>query len=137
LKTLLAAPRATLYATGAALTMALATLTPAFGQDYAPPHESFCGAMQDGVWVSNGNCTDDTSAPVDTGATDGRIRGRVSGTITSVSGHLVTLQQSSQSLVVNDQPALNRRESGRVAVGRQVVAHGYWLDGTFYATSLE
>jgi hypothetical protein len=53
-----------------------------------------------------------------------------------VTGHLVTLQQSTQSLVVNDQPALNRRESGRVAVGRSVVAHGYWLTGTFYATSM-
>jgi hypothetical protein len=137
LKKLFAAPRATLYATGAALTMAFSQFAPASGQDYAPPHSSFCGAVQDGVWVSNGNCTDDASTAVDTDTTDGHLRGRVAGTITSVSGHLVTLQQSSQSLVVNDQPALNRRETGRVAVGRQVVAHGYWLDGTFFATSLE
>jgi hypothetical protein len=109
--------------------------TAAFGQDYVTPHAVFCGAMQDSVWVSNGNCVDDATA-VAADEADGRQRGRVTGTITSVSGHMVTLEQSSSSLVVNDQPALNRRESGKVAVGRSVVAHGYWLSGTFYATSL-
>jgi hypothetical protein len=39
--------------------------------------------------------------------------------------------------VINDQPALNRQSSGRVAVGRQIVAYGYWRDGNFYATAME
>ncbi len=59
----------------------------------------------------------------------------LSGTISSVSGNQVTLQQSTRSIVVNDQPALNARSTGNVAVGRQVVADGYWLHGIFYATS--
>ncbi|MHB8592343.1 MAG: hypothetical protein ACYDBO_10160 [Vulcanimicrobiaceae bacterium] len=61
---------------------------------------------------------------------------RVSGTITAVSGHLVTLQRSRDTIVINDQPALNHETTGNVAVGRQVVAHGYWRRGTFYATSM-
>ncbi len=59
----------------------------------------------------------------------------ISGTITSVNGHLVTIQQSSGSIVVNDQPALNDQMTGNVATGRQIVARGYWRGGTFYATS--
>lgn len=59
----------------------------------------------------------------------------ISGTITSVNGHLVTIQRSTGTIVVNDQPALNNRMTGNVAVGRQIVARGYWQDGTFYATS--
>ena len=59
----------------------------------------------------------------------------ISGTITSVSGHLVTIQRSAGSIVINDQPALDQQSTGNVAVGRQVVAAGYWQGGTFYATS--
>jgi hypothetical protein len=59
----------------------------------------------------------------------------VSGTITSVNGHLVTIARSNGSIVVNDQPALDSRTTGNVAAGRQVVAEGYWRDGTFYVTS--
>lgn len=65
-----------------------------------------------------------------------RRMGRVSGTITSVTGHLVTLQQSHGTIVINDQPALNHQATGSVAVGRQVVAQGYWRGGTFYATAI-
>lgn len=64
-----------------------------------------------------------------------RIPDSVSGTITSVSGNQVTLQQSNGTITINSQPALNQKMTGRVAVGRQVVADGYWLHGTFYATS--
>lgn len=78
--------------------------------------------------------TTTTAAPPNV---DTRVPGRVSGTITSVTGHLVTLQQSGQQLVINDQPGLLARETGKVAVGRQVVALGYWQSGTFYATHLE
>jgi hypothetical protein len=53
-----------------------------------------------------------------------------------VAGHLVTIQQTDKSVVINDQPALNNKLTGKVAVGRQVVAHGYWDGATFYATLL-
>jgi hypothetical protein len=53
-----------------------------------------------------------------------------------VKGHLVTLQQTDRAVVINDQPALQHQQTGKVAVGRMVVAYGYWMDGTFYATAL-
>ena len=65
------------------------------------------------------------------------MHNRVHGTITGVQGHLVTIQQSTQTLVINDSPALATDSTGRVAVGRQVTAHGYWEDGTFYAKTIE
>ena len=68
---------------------------------------------------------------------DGRVPGRVSGTITYVKGHLVTLQQTNQQVVINDEPGLLARETGKIAVGRQVVAIGYWQGGTFYATRIQ
>lgn len=87
-----------------------------------------CGAWAGGVWTPNGHCP---------GYAVGPHRARVAGTITAVRGHLVTLQLSDRTLVINDQPALNRETSGRVAVGRQIVAYGYWRDGNFYATAME
>jgi hypothetical protein len=66
-----------------------------------------------------------------------RVPQRVTGTITAVNGHLVTIQQAKQQLVIDDQPALDRQTTGRVAVGRAVAAHGYWQDGTFFASRLE
>jgi hypothetical protein len=53
-----------------------------------------------------------------------------------VKGHLVTIQQTARTLVINDQPALDRQQTGKVAVGRQIVAYGYWMHGTFYATAI-
>lgn len=89
----------------------------------APAPAPDCGTWQSGTWVPSGAC----------GAND--YRSHVAGTVTAVKGHLVTLQQSTQSMVVNDQPALERQDTGKVAVGRQVFAVGYWRSGTFYATS--
>ena len=66
----------------------------------------------------------------------GRLRGAVRGTITAVNGHLVTVSNGTHTIVINDQPALNRRLTGRVAAGRDVVASGYWRGGTFYATTI-
>jgi hypothetical protein len=91
--------------------------------DTAQPYPD-CGTWQSGTWVASGKC----------GASD--YRSHVAGTITGVKGHLVTLQQTTQSLVINDGPALERQDSGKVAVGRQVSAIGYWRNGTFYATGL-
>jgi hypothetical protein len=90
--------------------------------------DPICGTWASGAWQDNGHCP---------GYAVGPHRARVAGTITSVSGHLVTLQLSDRSLTINDQPALNRETSGRVAVGRQVIAFGYWRLGNFYATALE
>jgi hypothetical protein len=59
---------------------------------------------------------------------------RIEGTIVSVKGHLVTVQQSTGQVIINDQPALNNQLTGKVAVGRQIVAHGYWADNNFFAT---
>lgn len=93
-------------------------------QSMAPPPyvDSACGAWHADTWVPSGTC----SKPL--------RHQRVAGTIVAVKGHLVTVQLASRQLVINDTPALNNQLSGRVAVGRQIVAHGYWRAGTFYAT---
>lgn len=83
---------------------------------------------------ADSNSTDADDNGPDLGAF-ARVRDSVSGTITAVNGSQVTLQQSNGSIVLNDQPALNRRATGNVAVGRTVVANGYWLHGTFYVTN--
>jgi len=90
--------------------------------------DPICGVWAGGVWQPNGHCPDYTVGP---------RRARVAGTITAVRGHLVTLQLADRTLIINDQPALNRETSGRVAVGRQIVAYGYWHDGNFFATAME
>lgn len=89
---------------------------------------TYCGSTVNGAWVANGNCPDEHGM---------MRRAFVRGTITAVKGHLVTLQQSKGTIVINDTPALNSQMSGKVAVGRQVTAIGYWKDGTFYATELQ
>lgn len=86
-----------------------------------------CGAWVNDEWVPNANCR--TYVTV--------IRhDSLAGTITAVKGHLVTIQQTNRSLVLNDQFALDHQRTGRVAVGRQIIAYGYWRDGTFYATAI-
>jgi hypothetical protein len=126
--------------------------------DTVGPHSAYCGSWSSGAWTPNGNCVDETTttttvttqrtgamsdaAPMDrdqmadTGR-PGREMQRVSGTITAVRGHLVTLQRSDNDLVIDDQPALDSESTGRVAVGRVVTAHGYWQDGTFYANRFD
>jgi len=114
------------------LALGAALVAPAFAQTDMGPNDQYgdpvCGAWTSGVWTPNGHCP---------GYTVGPRRARVAGTITAVRGHLVTLQMADRTLVINDQPALNREMSGRVAVGRQIVAYGYWRDGNFYATAME
>jgi hypothetical protein len=84
----------------------------------AQPDEPVCGSWESGTWIPSGAC----------GPND--YRSHVTGTITAVKGHLVTIQQSTKEIVINDQPALDQRTSGKVAVGRQVVAVGFWRNGT-------
>jgi len=59
---------------------------------------------------------------------------RIEGTITIVKGHLVTVQQSTGVVIIDDTPALSNQFTGKVAVGRRIVAHGYWDGDNFFAT---
>jgi hypothetical protein len=91
-----------------------------------PPYvDTNCGAWQGDAWVPNGNCPAVTYR-----------HQVVTGTIVSVKGHLVTLQQTKGQVVIDDSAALNNQTTGRVAVGRQIVAHGYWQGDNFYATAI-
>jgi hypothetical protein len=90
--------------------------------------DPICGTWSNGVWTPNSRCP---------GYAAGPRRARVAGTITAVKGHLVTVQQATRTITLNDQPALNNQMTGKVAVGRQIVAYGYWADGNFYATVIE
>jgi hypothetical protein len=117
--------------------------------DVVGPHNPYCGAWLDGTFQPNGNCVTETTttttstqpaaipAPppgnvVAAGAPN-RIAERVSGKIIAVNGHMITLQHGDRTLIVDDSRALSREDTGHVATGRDVVAHGYWEDGTFYA----
>jgi hypothetical protein len=102
----------------------------AFAQGAPPPPaapyvDSACGSWQGDVWTPNGNCP--------AAAYKHEV---VAGTIVFVKGHLVTLQQTNRQVVVDDSAALSNQSTGRVAVGRQIVAHGYWQGGNFYATAI-
>ena len=93
----------------------------------APPAaytDTACGSWQNDVWTPNGNCPTAYKHEV------------LTGTIVSVKGHLVTIQQTGKQAVIDDSAALNNQSSGRVAVGRQIVAHGYWQGDNFYATAI-
>lgn len=119
-----------ILALGAAV-LAGSLAIPAHAQYMGPNNrygDPVCGVWANGVWQDNGQCP---------GYAVGPTRARVAGTIVFVRGHLVTLQLSDRQLTINDEPALRRQETGRVAVGRQIVAYGYWNDGNFYATALE
>jgi hypothetical protein len=101
-------------------------VAPAFADE--PPYvDTTCGGWVNDVWVPNGKCVpENTEIRHDT----------VSGTITSVSGHLVTVQQATKSVIINDKPALDAKQTGKVAVGRIIVAYGFWQGANFYATAL-
>lgn len=60
----------------------------------------------------------------------------VTGTIVAVNGNMVTLLSNYQTITINDQPALDNQQSGRVAIGRSLTAYGYWQGGTFFATRM-
>lgn len=119
--------------------------------DTVGPHNPYCGSWMNGAWSPNGNCVTETTttttttrpAPAQQGMAvvvtpaNGRVPERISGQIVGVNGHMVTLQHGDQTLIVDDSRALNHEDTGRVATGRDVVAHGYWEDGTFYASSFQ
>jgi hypothetical protein len=117
--------------------------------DVVGRHNPYCGAWVGGAFQANGNCvTETTTTKTTTPATavmaapavvaaPKRFSERVSGKITMVNKNMITLQHGDRTLVVNDSRALNLSDTGHVATGRDVVAHGYWEDGTFYARSFE
>jgi hypothetical protein len=134
-----------LFLAAAIVGLSTMLVAPAFAQttDTVGAHSQYCGSWLNGVFTSNGNCVDDSTTVVTTTTSstpmrpDTRMHNRVRGTIVGVQGHLVTIQGSTQTLVINDSPALATQSTGRVAVGRQVTAHGYWEAGTFYAKTIE
>jgi hypothetical protein len=89
-------------------------------------NDTTCGTWNVDTWVPSGTCSDPTV----------RKHEKIAGTITSVKGHLVTVQQTDRTMVIDDTPALSNQLTGKVGVGRRIVAHGYWDNGTFYATLL-
>jgi hypothetical protein len=91
----------------------------------APYSDSYCGSWNGDVWTPNGNCPNVNYR-----------HAVVAGTITGVKGHLVTLQQTNGTVVIDDAAALNSETTGRIAVGRQIIAHGYWNADNFYATAI-
>lgn len=121
--------------------------------DTVGPHNPYCGAWVNDTWTPNGNCVTETTttttttrpAPAPANATtvvvaqpaNGRIAERISGKIIGVNGNMVTLQHGDRTLIVDDSRALDLKDTGHVATGRDVIAHGYWQDGTFYARSFE
>ncbi|HEY8314033.1 MAG TPA: hypothetical protein VIG51_07635 [Candidatus Baltobacteraceae bacterium] len=112
---------------------------------------------QNGQWNANGSCTncgsngdrDDNQNNGNCGNYgngNGGYGGRnqrggnsqVSGLIVGVNGNQITLQEGiGRQIRVNDQPALDRQQTGRVYVGRSVTAYGYYQNATFYATSIQ
>jgi hypothetical protein len=110
----------------AILVVVLFGFAPVFADE--PPYvDTTCGGWVNDDWVPNGKCVPEN--PEIKHAT-------VSGTITSVKGHLVTVQQATQEVVINDKPALDAKQSGKVAVGRIIVAYGFWQGQNFYATAI-
>jgi hypothetical protein len=116
--------------------------------DTVGPHSAYCGAWVNDTWTPNGNCVTETTtttttqaAPMTTtavvGAVPARISERISGKIIGVNANMVTLQHGDRTMQVDDSRALDRQTSGHVATGRDVVAHGYWEDGVFYASRFE
>jgi hypothetical protein len=70
-------------------------------------------------------------------AAPNRVSERVSGKIVIVNKNMITLQHGDRTLIVDDSRALNPADTGHVATGRDVVANGYWEDGTFYANRFD
>jgi hypothetical protein len=114
-----------------AAVMLASVAVPARAQYYGPNNQygdPVCGVWANGTWQDNGQCP---------GYSAGPKRGRVTGTIVSVQGNIVTLQSRRRTVTVNDRPALRRETTGQVAVGRQIVAFGYWRNDVFYATAFQ
>jgi hypothetical protein len=127
---------------GLAVILALGVHSPALAQQTSP-----CGYWSDGFWVSM-PCQQpsDRTSPcgywsdgvwVETPCAPRRQLAAISGTIIGVNDNMLTVQTGPmQTVVVNDQPALNRGDSGQIYTGRVITAYGYWDGGDFVATSI-
>jgi hypothetical protein len=109
----------------AVLCLGLATASYAQTSPSGSYTDTTCGTWQGDSWTPNGSCTGSV-----------KRHARIEGTITIVKGHLVTVQQSTGAIVIDDTPALSNGFTGKVAVGRRIVAHGYWDGNNFYATMI-
>jgi hypothetical protein len=119
--------------------------------DVVGPHNPYCGAWIDGAFQANGNCVSETTttttmttnpavvpvAGAAVVAVPTRVSERVTGKIIIVNKNMITLQHGNTTLIVDDSRALDRLDTGHVATGREIVAHGYWEDGTFYASRFD
>lgn len=97
-----------------------------------PNNPHYCGYNGNGNYCNNGqynNCN---------GGYGQQGNSVIRGTIIGVNGNSVTLMQGfGQSITINDQPALNNQQTGRISLGRYVTAYGYYQNGIFYATSMQ
>ena len=118
--------------------------------DTVGPHNPYCGAWVNDTWTPNGNCvteitttttTTQAAAPDTTtavvSAAPARINERISGKITNVNGNMVTLQHGAATMQIDDSRALDLQDTGKVATGRDIIAHGYWEGGVFYANRFD
>lgn len=127
---------------GLAIILTLGIRTPASAQQMSP-----CGYWSEGVWVST-PCEQPSyqSSPcgywsqgtwIASPCAPRRQRAAVSGTVVGISNNMLTVQTGpAQTVVVNDEPALNRMDTGRIFTGRVITAYGYWDGGEFIATSI-
>jgi hypothetical protein len=122
--------------------------------DIVGPHNPYCGTWSDGAFQPSGNCVSETTTTTTTmqpatapmagpavaaapAAPAARVNERITGKITIVNKNMITLQHGNSTLIVDDSRALDRGATGHVATGREIVAHGYWEDGTFYASRFD
>jgi hypothetical protein len=118
--------------------------------DTVGPHNPYCGAWVNDTWTPNGNCVTETTTTTTTtqaaapttdvvvgAAAPARISERISGKITGVNANMVTLQHGDRTMQVDDSRALDLQDTGKVATGRDVIAHGYWEGGVFYANRFD
>ncbi|MGA8474427.1 MAG: hypothetical protein WB681_05115 [Candidatus Cybelea sp.] len=127
---------------GFAVILTLGIHTPASAQQTGP-----CGYWSEGTWIST-PCEQPSyqSSPcgywsegvwVASPCAPHRARAAVSGTIVGINSTMLTVQTGpTQTVVVNDEPALNRMDTGHIYTGRVIVAYGYWDGGEFVATSI-
>ncbi|HVR45289.1 MAG TPA: hypothetical protein VMT95_01420 [Candidatus Binatia bacterium] len=112
--------RTTATLAGLATIFTLGIHTPASAQQQPTP----CGYWSEGEWVPE-PCQ---ARP---------HHAAISGTIVGVSANRLTVQTGPmQTVVVNDEPALNAQDTGRIYTGRMITAYGYWNGGEFVATSI-
>lgn len=112
---------------GLATILVVGIQRPASAQQMSP-----CGYWsEEGIWVAT-----PCAAPYQTSPYQ-RYNEAISGTIVGVSANILTVQIGpTQAVTVNDEPALNRMDTGRIYAGRVITAYGYWDGGEFVATSI-